>query len=146
MTTTDTPHTAHNPPAEPDPRPTSLVRSALLAVALFLGAITLASCGGGDGGDTVAGPEQPTFEYVIPAGSGDLLAQGEPLDILPRTLETRVGETIQIINEDTIAHVLGPWFVGPGETLRQRFVDAGEFEGSCSVHPSGAFTVIVAEA
>lgn len=129
-------------PAIGDRRVAGIGRSMVAVLALFVGLVA-AGCGGGE---SASGPEQPTFEYVIPAGSGDLIAQGQPLDILPRTLETKVGETVQVINEDSVAHVLGPWFVGPGETLRQRFVDAGVFEGSCSVHPSGAFTVVVEEA
>lgn len=90
-----------------------------------------------------AGPEQPTYAYVIPAGAGEKIDAGEPLDILPRELVTDLDETIQIVNNDDRAHLLGPWFVGPGETLRQRFTVAGVFDGACSVHPAGEFTVIV---
>lgn len=97
-------------------------------------------CGVSDGG---AAPEQPTYDYVIPAGAADRIDAGEPLDILPRELVANLNETIQIVNNDDEAHLLGPWFVGAGETLRQRFTTAGVFDGECSVHPSGAFTVVV---
>lgn len=112
----------------------------LRAVLVALVMVVATACGGGE---DASGPEQPTFEFIIPAGSGDRIEQGEVLDILPRELRTQVGETIQIRNEDDRAHILGPWFVGAGETLRQRFVTVGVFEGACSVHPSGAFTVYV---
>lgn len=111
-----------------------------LAVMLLLGGV-LAGCGAGS--DEASGPEQPTFSYVIPAGAGDDIDNGKPLDILPRELVAELNETIQIVNNDDQAHLLGPWFVGPGETLRQRFTTAGTFDGECSVHPSGQFTVIV---
>ena len=116
-------------------------RPAALATLLVLLFAFVSACGGSD--DTTDGPEEPTFSYVIPAGSGEQIENGEPLAILPRELLTEVGETIQIVNQDDRAPFLGPWFVGPGETLRQRFVTEGVFEGTCSVHPSGEFTVVV---
>lgn len=108
--------------------------------------VLVAGCGGGLDAATAPTIPEPTFEFVIPAGSGDRLAKGEPLDILPAEMNTSVGDTIRIVNEDTVGHALGPWFVGPGETIRQRFVTAGTFSGFCSVHPDEAFTVHVAEA
>jgi len=106
-------------------------------IALVVG---LAGCGSSSAG---TGAEQPTYEYVIPAGAGDMINAGEPLDILPETLVADLDETIQIVNNDDRAHLLGPWFVGAGETLRQRFTVPGVFDGECSVHPSGGFTVVV---
>lgn len=120
----------------------ALPRAIVALVALLLALVSTAC---GSGGSTTE-PEVPTFSYVIPEGSGERIARGEPLAILPRDMRTKVGETIQIVNDDTVPHILGPWFVGPGETVRQRFVTAGVYEGSCSVHPDGAFTVIVDEA
>ncbi len=102
-------------------------------------ALALAGCGGGEEQRST----DPTFSYVIPAGAGERIEAGEPLDILPRELVAELNETIQIVNNDDQAHALGAWFVGPGETLRQRFTTAGVFEGACSVHPSGNFTVVV---
>lgn len=105
----------------------------LASLALLLGA-----CGGDDGG-----AEQPTFSYVIPAGAGVDIENGKPLDILPAQIDAKLNETIQIVNNDDRAHLLGPWYVGAGETLRQRFTEPGVFDGECSVHPSGEFTVVV---
>ncbi len=142
--TTTLPATTVRPfPTDPAPR-----RACVTVLLATLFAVVLAGCGlaGGSDGSSDPGIEEPTFEYVIPEGSGDLIAQGEPLDILPREIVANVGETIAIHNEDTIAHSLGPWFVGPGEVLRQRFLTVGVYEGACSVHPSGAFTVTVQEA
>lgn len=109
-------------------------------VAIVLLAVVATGCGAAaDDGE----PEEPTFSFVIPAGSGDRIDRGEPLDILPRELVAQLDETIMIANEDDEAHILGPWFVGPGETLRQRFTTAGVFDGACTVHPNGEFTVVV---
>lgn len=103
-------------------------------------ALVGSACGGSDGD---VAREKPTYDYVIPAGAADRIDAGEPLDILPREIVADLNETIQIVNNDDEAHLLGPWFVGPGETLRQRFTTAGVFDGACTVHPSGEFTVIV---
>ncbi len=117
-----------------------MVRIAMMSVAVMLGGVVGTACGT-DSGE--AGREQPTFDYVIPAGAGDRIDAGEPLDILPGELIADLDETIQIVNHDDRAHLVGPWFVGAGETLRQRFNVAGVFAGDCSIHPSGEFTVTV---
>ncbi len=111
------------------------------ALGIFIVVLCGAACQSGSG----ASSEQPTFDYVIPAGAGDRIDAGEPLAILPEELNAKLDETIQIVNLDDRAHVVGPWFVGAGVTLRQRFTVAGVFDGSCSVHPSGGFTVVVTE-
>jgi len=120
----------------PATSPLRFVWTVLIAGILGLAAM---SCGGSE----EAGPEEPTYSFIIPAGSGDRIDAGETLDILPRELVAQLDETVIIVNEDDEAHILGPWFVGPGETLRQRFTTEGVFEDSCSVHPSGRFTVVV---
>jgi hypothetical protein len=85
------------------------------------------------------------YSYTIPAGSGEAIDRGEPLDILPDSLEVRVGELFELINEDDRGHLVGPFFVGAGETVRQRFNAPGSFIGVCTVHPSGEFVLTVVE-
>lgn len=125
----------------------ALIRPARLrraAAVLSMSALAIAGTACASSDD--AGPEQPTFNYVIPAGAGDRIDEGETLDILPAAIVADLNETIQIVNNDDERHVLGPWSVGPGETLRQRFNVPGVFAGDCSVHESGEFTVTVNEA
>jgi plastocyanin len=118
-----------------------------LAIAAVLGA---SGCSGGDKGFGIedlggqdAAVDAVDFDYVIPPGAGLALDAGEPLSILPADLDAKVGQTIRIVNEDDRGHLVGPWFVGAGETLRQRFASPGEFIGECTVHPSGLITVTV---
>lgn len=87
--------------------------------------------------------ERADHDYVIPAGTGALLDQGELVEILPAELEVRVGEVIRIVNEDDRGHVIGAFYVGANETLSQRFSTPGTLEGECSVHPSGSFRFVV---
>ena len=119
------------------------------AGALGLG-LVLVACGSDDPADPategIETVDEATYEYVIPAGAGEALDAGNPLEILPAELEVRVGETIRIVNEDDRGHSVGPFFVGAEETLTQRFSSPGEFVGVCTVHPSGQIVLRVVEA
>lgn len=114
----------------------------LLACSFFV-----ASCAQDDANLTLddASLEVADFNYVIPAGSGELIDAGEVLDILPQRLEAKVGQIIHIANEDDRGHLVGPFFIGAHEELSQRFSSPGELSGECSVHPSGQFVVSVTE-
>ena len=93
--------------------------------------------------EAVSQAERATFEYVIPVGAGEALDAGTPLEILPAELQVNVGDTIRIENQDDRGHTVGPFFVGANETLTQRFSTPGEFEGVCTVHPSGQLVLVV---
>ena len=128
---------------------TRMARARRLGVCLLVSTLPmLAACsdsgsdsGPGFGVEDSAGAA--TYEYTIPAGAGEALDAGTPLEILPGTLEASVGETIQIVNLDDRGHNVGPWFVGANETLRQEFTSPGTFEGVCTVHPSGELVLNV---
>ena len=83
------------------------------------------------------------YDYDIPPGTGDRFDRGEVIEIIPAELEVNVGEVLRIVNRDDRDHLIGPFFVGAGETLVQRFSSPGEFEGLCTVHPSGEFILKV---
>jgi plastocyanin len=114
---------------------------------LFLvGALLLAGCGGTDRllvDDSSKAPAD--FNYTIPVGAAEAFKAGQPLDILPPVLEAKVGQVLQIVNEDVAGHQIGPFYVGAGETLRQRFSSTGTFVGTCTVHPNGEIMVLVKE-
>ena len=122
-------------------------RSVAAAVAAL---VALAACGGDESADgpgivPAAEVETATYEYVIPLGAGEALDAGTPLEVLPGELVVSVGETIRIVNEDERGHNVGPWFVGANEIVSQRFSSPGEFEGVCTVHPSGQLVLVVEE-
>jgi plastocyanin len=117
---------------------------AVLLMAVF--ASVLVACGDDSSQpqtEAVTGDETATLEFVIPVGAGEALDAGTPLEILPAELEVDVGDTIRIENQDDRGHTVGPFFVGANETLTQRFSTPGEFEGVCTVHPSGQLILIV---
>ena len=119
-----------------------------LGAALFSAVLAVATVGCGDEGsqpqtEAVTVDDTATLEYVIPVGAGEALDAGTPLEILPAELEVDVGDTIRIENRDDRGHTVGPFFVGANETLTQRFSTPGEFEGVCTVHPSGQLVLVV---
>jgi plastocyanin len=122
-------------------------RTAAITAMLFAMVLMISACAGKGGSEPATqamnDSEAATYEYVIPAGAGEALDAGAPLEILPAKLEVQVGESIRIINEDNRGHSVGPFFVGANETLSQRFSSPGEFAGVCTVHPSGEFALVV---
>jgi plastocyanin len=117
-------------------------RRALLALlAVFL----LAGCSEERGALVVDDPEatETDYDYLIPAGTAERITAGETVEILPAQLTVKVGEVIRIVNEDTAGHFVGIFYVGPGETVTQRFASPGEFSGLCTIHPSGQISLTV---
>lgn len=88
------------------------------------------------------GSGQP-LQIEVAAGTAERLAAGEPVELLPPTLEMDVGDRLEIVNEDHVTHQVGPYTVAPGQTLRQSFTSPGTLEGACTLHPSGAIRIVV---
>jgi plastocyanin len=124
-----------------------VTRGTRSVVAVVAAVAALVACGGDDPAqpstEVVDETASATFEYVIPAGAGEALDAGTPLEILPARLDAKVGDTIRIENDDDRGHTVGPFFVGANETVTQRFSTPGEFVGVCTVHPSGQIVVSV---
>lgn len=126
----------------PTPRLRSRSRRAFVVTVLGL-ALLGSGCGGTDTFRTADAATEADLRFVIPAGAGLAADRGEPVEVLPATLDVRVGDVIEIRNDDDRGHLVGPFFVRAGETLRQRFASAGRYEGACSVHPSGEIAITV---
>jgi plastocyanin len=113
----------------------------------LLASLLLAGCSEGRGALVVSDPDAGAadYEYLIPAGTAERIAAGETVEILPAELSVHVGEVIRIVNEDSAGHFVGIFYVGPGETVTQRFASPGDFSGLCTIHPSGQITLTVSE-
>ncbi|MEZ5217610.1 MAG: hypothetical protein R2715_13760 [Ilumatobacteraceae bacterium] len=113
------------------------------------GAAGLAACGSGaaDRLTTVqaSADEVADLVFTVPAGTGERLDAGETLELVPAVIEARVGDVIQLTNDDDRSYLIGPFYVGPHESVRQRFSSAGTFVGECAVHPSGTVSVVVTD-
>jgi hypothetical protein len=110
-----------------------------------------AGCGSDGGGSatplsatpvsTIPGPYDHNF--TIPLGTADKIAAGDDVDVMPTSLDAKVGETIRIVNDDVESHTVGTFYVLAGTTLTYRFTAAGVFEGACSADPGGEFLLTV---
>jgi hypothetical protein len=86
------------------------------------------------------------YEVVIPPGTAALAAGGQNVEFFPEGFTMKVGETLRIRNIDNASATLGPFVIGPGETLTQRFTQPGDIEGYCSFTEDQRtfFTVVAA--
>ncbi|MFV0524821.1 MAG: hypothetical protein ACK5RL_10005 [Acidimicrobiales bacterium] len=128
------------------------MRPRRLLATVAVAAVTVAGVVGCGGSDTFGLDEAPAdragtgaadYVYEIPAGTGERIDAGESIDILPARLDVDVGQVIEITNNDDRGHLVGPFFVGAHERVRQEFTAPGEFEGICSVHSSGQILIVV---
>lgn len=123
---------------------------AIIVPLVLVGAYLVGTRGGDDAPSAARverADDETEFEhdYVIPLGTADRIAAGEPVEIVPAELVVEVGDAIRIVNDDDEDHVVGVFFVASGETLTQRFTSVTVLEGTCSVHPSGNFVLRVVE-
>jgi len=119
-----------------------------MAVAVALATLVVGACSSStarNGPLVVADPNagDVDYDYFIAAGTGERFDNGEFIEILPAELEGSVGEVLRIVNADDRDHLIGPFFVGAGETLIQRFASPGSFGGLCTIHPSGQFRLTI---
>lgn len=72
------------------------------------------------------------YEVVIAPGTAALADAGQDIDFFPPGFTMRVGQTLVIRNLDNTTANIGPFTVGPGETLTKQFTEPGVIEGYCS--------------
>lgn len=88
-------------------------------------------------------PEE--FWIVIPPGTEALIREGHGDDVMPAEIRLFVDgqNTLVIQNNDIGDHTIGPFFVGAGETLRQRFTQPAVYQGVCSVRHDSIVSIII---
>lgn len=89
-----------------------------------------------------ANREQP---FVIPEGTWARRMSGDPVDILPQQIRLTLGinDVLLLKNRDTVPQTFGPALLMPGQSFRQPFALASEYQFVCSAHASGQMTIIV---
>jgi plastocyanin len=107
----------------------SLAKAELLAALLVLALAALAGCGG------AGGEAGRTIVIDVPRGAAAQVARGEDPGLVPDRIEARVGDTLRLVNRDTRSHMIGPFLVGPGQSVESRLARAGSYEGECTLHP-----------
>jgi hypothetical protein len=76
-----------------------------------------------------------TIQLVIPAGTAERVAQGQPAPGIPDKMTFIVGDVLEVKNEDVVPHQLGPVWVPPGSTGSLSLKEANRFSFSCSFAP-----------
>ena len=102
---------------------------AVLAVLVLPATLIAVSLLGGD-----AEPQELVIE--VPAGTGDRIDAGEPVQLMPELVELNVGDRMLVINDDDRVHYVGPFTVRPGESILQEFGEPGVFAVECTLIPS----------
>jgi hypothetical protein len=85
-------------------------------------------------------------EIVIPLGTQARIDAGEPVDVLSSPIRVKVGEAVRIRNDDTVDHVIGPYYLQAGAALQQTYRAPQTIEYTCFVNPDQAITLVVEEA
>lgn len=89
--------------------------------------------------------DEVDHDFVIPLGTEARRLAGEAVEIMPETLDVKVGESIRVRNLDTTGAYAGIFYVGPGEVVSMRFTTPGTLSGECDLNAGGEFTVNVRE-
>ncbi len=79
-------------------------------------------------------PEQ--IELVIPAGTADKVATGEPVPSIPDEMTFVLGDTLIVKNEDSVDHQLGPLWIPPRSKASLVLDAADRYAYSCSFQTS----------
>jgi hypothetical protein len=72
------------------------------------------------------------IELVIPAGTADKVAAGEPVPAIPEELVFVVGDTLIVRNRDRVDHQLGPLWVPAGSSASLALEEPERVAYSCS--------------
>lgn len=86
-----------------------------------------------------------TFEIVIPAGTSERIAAGEPGPEIPNTVFV-VGDTLTVHNQDSTSHELGPIWLPPGTSGSLALGEANDFIFNCSFQSTQFLGLTVREA
>ena len=87
-------------------------------------------------------PSHHVYSYTITKGTAAAVAAGSAVeDPLPSDLKVKVGDTLEVTNNDVATHTYPFLVLRPGETGRYAFKRTGIFEATCTV--KGHETVII---
>jgi len=79
------------------------------------------------------------IELAIPSGTAARIAQGQSSPGIPPDMGFVLGDTLVIINEDIVAHQLGPLWIPAASTASLRLDQTGNLTYQCSFEPTRYF-------
>jgi hypothetical protein len=92
-----------------------------------------------------AGRAPTRIELVVPAGTADRIAKGEPNPSIPADMVFVAGDILVVKNQDVVDHQLGPLFIPSGTSASLTLSDANSYTYTCSFQPSQVFGLDVQE-
>jgi len=88
-------------------------------------------------------PEVVTI--VIPPGTAAAVSRGVSPPSIPDEMTFVVGDTLEVVNNDSTDHQLGPLWIPAGSTASMSLDDDQNFIFACSFQPSNSFGLDVRE-
>ncbi len=73
-----------------------------------------------------------TITLVIPAGTAQKVEAGGEIPEIPSEMTFVLGDVLEVKNEDTVTHQLGPLYVPPGSSAALPLNEADHFTLGCS--------------
>ncbi|MEN9801456.1 MAG: hypothetical protein RLZ37_581 [Actinomycetota bacterium] len=132
------------PNSIPEASPIRIVMATLAFLVPIAVAIAVVFALSSRSSDQPATPSGVVWSYVVPAGSKERADKGMFVeDVLPEQLTISVGDTVTILNEDSVVHSFGPFTVRPGEFQKMTFTEPGYFFGVCTVGGHDTVTITV---
>ncbi len=83
--------------------------------------------------------EPMRIELVIPAGTAERVAAGETPPGIPEDMSFVIGDTLVVVNQDEVAHQLGPLWVPSGTSASMPLSTEENFALECSFQPTRYF-------
>ena len=90
-------------------------------------------------------PDPTTYRFTIANGTRAAMDEGQTVtNPLPTALTAKVGDSVEVVNNDVAPHTYTFLVLRPGETGRYTFRNSGVFTGTCTVgdHTEVSITVI----
>jgi len=85
-----------------------------------------------------------TYSFTIEKGTKELIEAGiTPENQPPTDLNIKVGDTLEVVNNDSAVHSYSFITVRPGETGSYTFKTPGTYVGACTVGVHTSVTIVV---
>ena len=76
------------------------------------------------------------IELVIPAGTAENIADGEAPPSIPEDMNFVVGDTLVVVNQDSVDHQLGPLWIPAGTSASMNLDTEQKYVLQCSFAPT----------
>ena len=76
------------------------------------------------------------IELVIPSGTAQNIANGEAPPSIPEDMNFVVGDTLVVVNQDSVAHQLGPLWIPAGTSASMNLDTEQNYVLQCSFQPT----------